>query len=138
MQNYALNSPEAMSRVIAMMIVADAEIDDREIAILDRLNAFASLNISRKGFMHVARDYCGDLARNAEEQGSTPLIDPKRTDYVIDTVTERSQRLIVAQLLLAVVSADHDHNKGELILFAHILDRWQLTRDEVADTVKPQ
>jgi hypothetical protein len=136
MQNYALNSPEAMSRVIAMMIVADAEIDDREIAILDKLNAFASLNISRKAFMAVARDYCGDLVKNAEAHGSTPLIDPKRTDQVIDAITDRSQRLIVAQLLLAVVSADHDHNEGELILFAHILDRWKLTRDEVADAAK--
>jgi hypothetical protein len=136
MQNYALNSPEAMSRVIAMMIVADANIDDREIAILDKLDAFASLNISRKGFMAVARDYCGDLVRNAEAHGSTPLLDPKRTDYVIDTVTERTQRLIVAQLLLAVVSADHDHGEGELILFAHILDRWELTRDEVVDAAR--
>jgi uncharacterized tellurite resistance protein B-like protein len=136
MQTYALNSPEAMSRVIAMMIVADGDIDDREIAILDKLNAFESLDISRKDFMRVARDYCGDLVRNAEAHGSTPLLDPKRTDAVIDTITERAPRLIVAQLLLAVVSADHDHGEGELILFAHILDRWNLTRDEVADGAK--
>jgi hypothetical protein len=136
MQLYAPNSPQAMSRIIAMMIVADANIDDREIMMLDQLDAFALLDISRKDFMAVARDYCGDLVRNAEAHGTTPLIDPQRTDYVIDCVTDRTRRLIVAQLLLAVVSADHDHNEGELVLFAHILDRWDLTRDEIASATK--
>jgi hypothetical protein len=136
MKLYTANSPEAMSRVLAMMIVADAKIDDREIAILDKLNAFASLGISRKDFMAVARDYCGDLVHHAEAQGSTPLIDPKRTDDVIDRVTERAPRLIVAQLLWAIVSADRHHDDGELVLFAHILDRWKLTRGEVAEAAR--
>lgn len=132
MRSYPPNSSEAMSRVVAMMIVADAHIDDREIAILDRLNAFAALGISRKDFMNVARDYCGDLARHADADDSTPLLDPTRTDAVIDAVTNRDRRVTVARLLLAVVSADHVHGEGELILFAHILDRWSLSRDETA------
>jgi uncharacterized tellurite resistance protein B-like protein len=136
MKIYAANSSEAMSRVLAMMIVADAKIDDREIAILDRLGAFASLNISRKDFMTVARDYCGDLVRHAEAQGSTPLIDPVRTDAVIDAVTERAPRLMVAQLLWAIVSADRHHDEGELVLFSHILDRWKMTRGEVAEAAR--
>jgi uncharacterized tellurite resistance protein B-like protein len=136
MKLYAANSPEAMSRVLAMMIVADAKIDDREIAILDKLDAFASLKISRKDFMVVARDYCGDLVRRAEAEGSTPLIDPKRTDDVIDAVTDRKSRLIVAQLLWAIVSADHHHDQGELVMFSHILDRWKLKRGEIAEAAK--
>jgi uncharacterized tellurite resistance protein B-like protein len=136
MKLYATNSPEAMSRVLAMMIVADAKIDDREITILDRLSAFASLNISRKDFMAVARDYCGDLRRHAEVEGSTPLIDPNRTDAVIDAVTERRPRLIVAQLMWAIVSADRHHDEGELVLFSHILDRWKLARGEVAEAAR--
>ncbi len=136
MKHYAANSPEAMSRVLAMMIVADAKIDDREIAILDKLDAFTQLNISRKDFMAVARDYCGDLVRNAEADGTTPLIDPQRTDVVIDAVTERASRLIVAQLLRAVVSADRHQDDGEAVMFAHILDRWKLTRGEISEAAR--
>jgi uncharacterized tellurite resistance protein B-like protein len=133
MHVYSPNSPEAMSRVVAMMIVADAHIDDREIAILDKLNAFAALGISRKDFMAVARDYCADLGRLAEAEGSTTLLDPARTDQIIGAVTDPAQRLVVAKLLMAVVAADHHHGEGELVLIAHILDVWSLTRDQVAN-----
>lgn len=132
MRVYPENSPEAMARVIAMMIVADAHIDDREIAVLDTANAFAKLGIARKAFMNVARDYCADLVDAAEAKGSTALLDPARTDHVIASVTIREQRLIVAGLLLAVVSADRVHDAGELLLFEHILDRWDIARDEAA------
>ena len=133
MRVYPDNSPEAMSRVIALMIVADAHIDDREIAVLDTFNAFAKLGIARKDFMNVARDYCADLVHAAEAKGSTALLDVARTDHVIGSVVTREQRLVVAGLLLAVVSADRVHDAGELVLFEHILDRWDVTRDEVAD-----
>jgi uncharacterized tellurite resistance protein B-like protein len=133
MHVYSTNSPEAMSRVVAMMIVADAHIDDREIAILDTLNAFAALGISRKDFMGVARDYCGDLRRLADADGSTALIDPARTDQIIGAVTDAAKRLVVAQLLMAVVAADYQHGEGELVLFAHILDTWGLSREQVTN-----
>ena len=135
MKTYAQNSPEAMSRVLAMMIVTDAHIDDREIAVLDRTDAYDSLGISRENFMRVARDYCGDLVAEAHELGETLLIDPDRVDNVIDCIDVAEQRIIVARLLLIVMAADHKQEHGELALLDHIFDRWHLTHDLVAGTV---
>jgi uncharacterized tellurite resistance protein B-like protein len=135
MKTYAQNSPEAMSRVVAMMIVTDAHIDNREIAVLDRADAYQSLGISRENFMRVARDYCSDLVAEASELGETLLVDPDRVDNVIDSIDMADQRIVVARLLLIVMAADNKQERGELALLDHIFDRWRLTHDEVAGTV---
>ena len=131
MKSYTPNSPEAMARVIAMMIVTDAHVDSRELAVLDNLKAYDAMGISREDFMRVARDYCSQLVEEAEDSGDVPLVDPSRTDAVIDCVEVKQKRLIVAKLLLAVLNADLEHDKFELILFEHVLDRWNLTREDV-------
>lgn len=133
MRSYAPNSPEALSRIVAMMIVADAMIDDREIETLDAIGAFATLGISRKSFLVVARDYCRDLVQHAEQRGSTPLIDPERTDWAINEVTDQSRRTIVAKLLSKVAAADREHNESEVVLLAHIFDRWNIVHDNRAE-----
>lgn len=97
-------------------------------------DAFAALGISRKDFMAVARNYCADLGRLAEADDSTTLLDPARTDQIIAAVTDPAQRLVVAHLLMAVLAVDNRQGEGELVLFAHILDVWSLTRDQIANT----
>jgi hypothetical protein len=136
MRTYSSNSPEAMARVIAMMIVTDAHIDDREIALLDRLNAYAILGLSRNAFMTVAQDYCGELEAEANALGSSALLDPARTDRVIALVSDPAKRLLVARLLLGVLAADNQQRESELILFEHVLDRWDIARDDVAAVVR--
>ncbi len=135
MKTYALNSPEAMSRIIAMMIVTDAEIDNREIAVLDNVDAYAGIGITREGFMRVARDYCSDLVAEAHELGETPLLDLDRIDHTIDCVDIPERRIVVARLLLMVMAADHVQKESELTLLDHIFDRWDITHDQVAGTM---
>ncbi len=131
MKRYIPNSPEAMARVVAMMIVTDAHVDTRELAVLDNLKAYEALGMTREDFMRVSRDYCSQLVEEAEDRGDVPLVDPSRADAVIEFVEVKQKRLIVAKLLLAVLNADLEHDEFELILFEHVLDRWNLTRDEV-------
>jgi hypothetical protein len=131
MKSYIPNSPEAMARVVAMMIVTDAHVDTRELAVLDNLKAYEALGMTREDFMRVSRDYCSQLVEEAEDSGDVPLVDPSRADAVIDCVEVTQKRLIVAKLLLAVLNADLEHDEFELILFEHVLDRWSLTRDDV-------
>jgi hypothetical protein len=131
MQKYEHNSPEAMARVIAMMIVTDGHIDSREISLLDRMDVYALLGLSRDDFMRVGRDYCAELVAEAEDFGATPVLDPDRADRVIDFVDVRERRLLVARLLVGVMAADLTERRSEKVLLAHILDRWGLTTDDV-------
>ena len=86
--------------------------------------------------MRVARDYCGDLVAEAHALGETLLIDPDRVDIVIDCVDLADQRMVVARLLLIVMAADQEQERGELALLEHVFDRWHLTHDQVAVTVQ--
>jgi uncharacterized tellurite resistance protein B-like protein len=135
MKTYAPNSPEAISRVIAMMIVTDAHIDDLEIAALDRADAYKLIGISREDFMRVARDYCSDLVAEAHELGETLLIDPDRVDNVIDCVDLDEHRIMIARLMLMVMAADRVQKESELTLLDHVFERWGLTHDQVAGTM---
>jgi hypothetical protein len=49
MKAYAKNSPEAISRILAMMMITDAKLDDREIEIMDQLRILDIIGISRSG-----------------------------------------------------------------------------------------
>ena len=135
MQEYFPNSPQAMSRIIAMMIVTDAHIDDREIDALDQSNAYALLGLSRQEFMLIARDYCSDLVAEAEEYGESALLDPDRTDRIIECVDVREKRQLVARLLIGIVGADKTERKSERIVLHHILDRWGMSREEIAASI---
>jgi hypothetical protein len=126
MKQYSLNSPEAMARVVTLMIVTDGHIDRREIAKLDQLNAYGQLGMERKAFMTVARDYCSELVEEAEANGSCALLDPQRTDRVISCVNAPDQQRVVVKLLKSVMNADKQQRSSEQVVMNHILERWKL------------
>jgi uncharacterized tellurite resistance protein B-like protein len=126
MKMYSLNSPEAMARVVTLMIVTDGHIDRREIEKLDQLNAYGQLGLERKAFMAVARDYCSELVAEAEANGSCALLDPQRTDRVISCVNAPDQQRVVVKLLRSVMNADQQQRSSELVVMNHILERWKL------------
>lgn len=122
MRVYAADSPEALARVIVMAIVSDGELDPHEISVLDELEAFSQLGLSRREFLKVAKDFCGDLARS--EAGTVSLLSDDIFGPVVEAVTDPAARARVSQLLLAVTSADAHQAPQEQALVAAVLDRW--------------
>ncbi len=127
MKSYPTNSPEAMARIITMMIVTDGHIDQREIDLMDQMDAYHLLGLDRKAFMTVARDYCSELVAEAEAHGACALLDPNRTDQVIGYVDAPDQQRVVARLLSAVIQADQHQRLSEQVVMNHILERWKLS-----------
>jgi hypothetical protein len=136
MKSYVQNSPEAMARVVAMMIVTDTQLDQREIAVLDATEAYQRMGLTRARFMAVARDYCGDLVQLADEKRGVALLDPKLVNQVIDCVDDEKKRVLVSRILASIIPADNHQGEGELVLFEHILDRWALSRDRLAMAIE--
>jgi hypothetical protein len=138
MRTYPQSSAEAMAHVVAMMIITDTQVDPREIAVLDAIKAYQPLGLERKAFMEVVRDHCGDLVHLADEKHAVSLADPKLVDSVIGSVDDPAKRVPVRRLLNSVISADDHPREGELVWFDHILDRWKLTRDALANPIKAE
>jgi uncharacterized tellurite resistance protein B-like protein len=131
MKAYSKNSPEAISRILAMMMITDAKLDDREIEILDKLRAFEIIGISRGEFSRVVQDYCAELMTSGNKDGRIRLVDKVRIDEIIGLVDDRQKRVRTAGLILNIANADGKLHDTELAVFGYILERWGMTLESL-------
>lgn len=133
MKKYGANSPEAMARILVMLMMSDGSMDPREIDGLEKLHIYEAIGISRQRFIAVLHEYCNDLSDEAEDDGRIHLVDRQRIDDLLEQITDPSKRLLVAALALDLTKADKTISEAELAIFTHLLDRWHLTLDDIED-----
>ncbi|GLR14584.1 hypothetical protein QWZ03_00050 [Chitinimonas viridis] len=131
MKKYPANSPESMARLLVMLMMSDGNLDPREIDSLETLHIYEALDISRTRFIEVLHAYCNDLSDEADDEGRIQLVDRQRVDDLLDTVTEPKKQLLVATLALDMAKADRSISEPELAIYAHMLDRWHLSLDDI-------
>ena len=132
MKTYSKDSPEAMARVLAMTMITDARLDDRELDAMDRLRLYELMGLSREDFSRVVKDYCDDLLHGGgASTGKIDLMDRDRIDAVIDSIGDSSMRLKTAHMILAIAKADGQLHDTELALFRHVLSRWGLSLEQL-------
>lgn len=131
MKQYKQNSPEAMARILAMLMVADGNMDDRELELLDKLNIYGIIDIDRKKFIDVLHAYCNDLSDSADADGTVHLVDRSRIDEMLDSVDEPKKRLLLCAMALDMSKADAEFSELEMAIFTHMLDRWHLTLEDI-------
>ncbi|HSO06212.1 MAG TPA: TerB family tellurite resistance protein [Pelomicrobium sp.] len=131
MRPYPTNSPRALARVVAMAIVTDARLDHRELQVLDDLDAYAILGLTRAEFLEVVHQYCQDLLAEGSGAERIRLLDPQRIGRVLDEVTDPRLRVRVCGLLLNVCDADGRFHEAELAFLHQVLERWGLTLESL-------
>jgi uncharacterized tellurite resistance protein B-like protein len=130
---YASDSTEAMLRVITMFMVADGEVRAGEVQVLDRLGILQELGTERERLSAVARQYFADLDRQAAAQGRVDLNDDAWVDAVLEPIQGTRARLFLARLLLVIARADGRFADAELGLLRRILERWNLSLEDLAN-----
>lgn len=131
MRHYPLNSPEAMAHILAMFLVSDGEMDENELASLERLNCYEILGITRRRFIDVLHQYCQDLSDEAEHDGAIHLIDKERIQGMLDDVTDEPKRLVLCALALDLAKADHEMSEVEMAIVVHMLEYWHLSLKDI-------
>lgn len=131
MKDYPKNSPEAVARVVAMMMITDSRLDDRELGIMDELRIYDIIGISRGRFSEVVQDYCGDLMGAGGKNGHIRLVDKDRIDAIVDLVDDREKRVQACGMMLNIAKADGKLHDTELAVFKYVLDRWGLTLESL-------
>jgi len=131
MKHYERNSPEAVSRILAMMMITDAKLDDREVEVLDQLRAFDIIGISRAEFSQVVEDYCGELLGAGSASGRVRLVDKERIDRIIDLVDDHATRVNTCGMILNIANADGNLHESELAVFGYVLERWGMTLESL-------
>lgn len=134
MKAYAVNSPQAMARVVAMLLISSPNLGDPEFDRLEELDFYDMIGISHTEFIEVVHAYCKSLEDDETPDGTIHLIDRERINTILDTVTDPKKRLIVAAISLDVIKANHDIDEAEMAVFTHLLEYWHLTLDDIQAT----
>ncbi len=126
MKQYELNSPEAVARIIVMMMVTDGDVSPRELEMIDSLKIYDRVGLERKAFMFVARDYCADLGKAAQADEQISLLEKSRIAEIVDCVSDPVKRKLTCEIAKDLMTADDEIHQGEAQLFAQILQRWDM------------
>jgi uncharacterized tellurite resistance protein B-like protein len=130
------DSPQALSRVLALMMVADTDLDPREVYALDDMAAFELLGIERRQFIDAARSFCAELRTRMGDRDYLRLSDLALIDELLDAVRSPQARLRVSCAAQRVITADGRIDPLERHVYDHMLARWGLTRTEVARALR--
>lgn len=120
---YPANSPRAMARLVVLALLADGQLDEREMDTLNRRGAFAALGIDRDDFVQVLYDFCADVARLSESAGGYRL-SPTLLSALLAEVDDPGAKERVMNLIVAVVSSDGCYTDGEEKLLLGALHAW--------------
>jgi hypothetical protein len=131
MKPYARNSPAAVSRVVALTMMADASFHPRELAALDEMAPWRELGISREGFLSVASETFADLMCDMRTRDRLTLLDEQIVNAMLDAVDDPDQRALAYRLAVVLLPADGQLAEPELALLQRMLDRWKLPRATV-------
>jgi tellurite resistance protein len=112
-----------MARLVVLAILADGQLDERELATLERRGAYAALGISREDFVQVLYDFCADVARLSVTPGGYRL-SPTLLAALFDEVDDPGAKERVMNLLVAVFSSDGRFTDSEEKLFLGALHAW--------------
>ncbi|TDR73002.1 TerB family tellurite resistance protein [Paludibacterium purpuratum] len=135
MRSYRVNSPQAMARFIAMFMITDGQMDERELDTLEKIMAYDLLGLSRKQFTQVLVDYCDDISDEAEQDGTIHLIDRQRIDALLEEVADRGKRLLTCALAMDVAKADGDISPPEMALLRHLMQHWDITLADIEASI---
>ena len=128
MRTYATNSPQAATRLLAMVLVADSNYCMSEIRALDRLEASRRLGLAADEIKAVLDQFCEDLltAAHGEWTGSARMDETTR-QHLLDEVQDPALRALVVDLCQAIVQADGHEADGEAALLDALTRAWRAT-----------
>jgi len=126
------STSEAPARALAVMVAANCGVDDCELQVLDELDAFRRLNVSRQRFVELVRTCARDIGVNLGEHSWLCTADEAHVDGLLDAVTDPELRLLICRLADAFIAADGAVTHGERLVYCHALARWRISGEQVA------
>jgi uncharacterized tellurite resistance protein B-like protein len=124
MRRYARNSPEAVGRILAMALVSDGGLDEREIDAVERLDMLREVGLTREAFSRVVAEYCDDLGGSLEADAAT-------IDHVLADVDAPDKRAAACAMMLSLCYADGRFAPREVAVMRRVLQRWGLAIESV-------
>ena len=126
MKSLPENSPEAAARLVAIAVLADGKLHDKEILWLNRHLIYDAVGIDREAFAHLFLEFCRELVREAEQE-RVFLLEDARLSRLAAEVTDPDLRKVTLSAILIISKADGKVSEGEQRLLQFLLKNWNLS-----------
>lgn len=130
MRSYASNSPAAIARLIAMAILADGRLDNREVAWIKENDTAALLGVDQDILIQVLLDCCRDVIAEAEQE-RVFLLEDARLARLADDITDPTLQKVALSAVLILAKIDGDISAGEQTLLRFLLQRWGIALEDL-------
>lgn len=127
---------EAPAGVLALMVASNGRIDERELRMLDELDAFRRLAVPRQRFVDLAQACLADVGADLAERSWLSLDDSLYLLGLLDAVVDPDQRLLVCRLAAAVLTADGSVSGSERRVYGFTLAHWGISQERVAQAIR--
>lgn len=128
MRSYPHNSPEAASRILALLLISDGHVCRSEYKVLKQLGAEHELGLEPDLLPHIVHTLCEELLLGGYAAGS--LMDNVDVDTVASLMAEVSDPALqktVLRLSLAAAGADGHWSEGESMVLDAARRHWHLS-----------
>lgn len=136
MQAHPFQAKAAAARVLALLVSANGRVDDAELARLENLQAFDRLGVGRDAFVQMARRCLDEIGAGLCERSWLRTSDMLYVDARLDAVPDPATRLLVCRLCAAAIAADGQVSDDERLIYGHMLARWRIHPDMVAQALR--
>ncbi len=125
---------ESAARVLAYLMAAEADGEACKTRILDELNAWRRIGVSRARFLRLVHE-CQAHLDTHEDAAWLPVAHRLQIDRVLDSVDDPELRLMVCRLAASVITADGRITEVERQLYDHTLARWRIDNAQVTKAI---
>ena len=137
MRQYPQNSPAAMSRLVALSLMADGAIDLSELDTLERQGILSRVGMDESGFDKVIHEFCEDMLTCANRNTSGQIeLDEATVGALLTDINEPALQRRVLRAMLDIVNADGRLSGGEAVLVSQAMKSWDIDLYEVSQTSK--
>lgn len=127
MRKYAKNSPQAAARIVALTLIADGDVGQAELALLDELAVHRQLGLTRDALHAVIDTFCEDLLSSKQLAWSDACpVDEYTLAELMREIDDPSLRRKVLDLCVKLAEVDDQVAEGESIVLIAAVAHWGL------------
>ncbi len=122
MRSYAINSPHAAGRILALTMVVDGNLSHSELVALDRTRILKYVTLDHDAFQQLLQELCDDLLTGAVH--GVVQLDSGLIDELLLEIDEPDLRRHLMQAMWNIADADGWLADGEAVLLARASVMW--------------
>ncbi len=134
MHSYSANSPEAVSRILALTMIVDGHLSPSEVQAMHRSAYLEQVGIDDDTFDRTLRELCEDLLDAAANRRAGMVeIDPRLMDALLLDIRDPLLQIRAWRTMVDIVHADGHLDGREMTLVRRAARAW-FGQDEAEDS----